>query len=251
MKAVILVENSALPGLEGEHGLSVYLEHRGRRILLDAGQSGLFARNAELLGVDLAAVDTAVLSHAHFDHADGFDVFFEENDSAPLRTRPAVGQEEYHGARYIGVKRSLLDHYPHRFVPEDGPVDLGDGLWLIPDGVEHEQSLVVDTEAGLVVFNSCSHGGAGYIAKDIRTRFPDRKIAAYLGGFHLMGAEGPSSLGVAPGIVKNLAHWLLDELEVGVIYTGHCTGNPAFALLKEEGGDRVRPMDTGTAIEIG
>lgn len=251
MKAVILVENSALPGLEGEHGLSVYVEHRGRRILLDAGQSGLFARNGEVLGVDLMSVDTAVLSHAHFDHADGLDVFFEMNPTALLHTRPAVGQQEYHGERYIGVKRSILEHCAHRFVLDDGPVDLGDGMWLVPDEVVHEQSLVVDTKEGLVVLNSCSHAGAGHIAKDILSRFPGKRIAAYIGGFHLMGAGGPSTLGVAPGIVKNLAHWLLDEMGVGIIYTGHCTGTPAFALLKEEGGDRVRPMDTGTVIEIG
>ena len=251
MKAVVLTENRALPGLEGEHGLSVYIEHRGRRILLDAGQSGCFARNAAVLGVDLGGVDTAVLSHAHYDHADGFDVFFDRNSRACLRARPAVGQEEYHGERYIGVKPSLLEEYTHRFLLEDGTVDLGDGLWLIPDGVEHEQSLVAETDAGLVVFNSCSHAGAGHIAKDIRARFPGKKIAAYVGGFHLMGSGGPSTLGVAPGIVKNLTHWLLDELEVGVIYTGHCTGAPAWDLLKAEGGDRVRPLDTGTVIEIG
>lgn len=250
MKAVVLVENSVLPGLEGEHGLSVYIEHGNRRILLDAGQSGRFARNAETLGVDLAGVDTAVLSHAHFDHADGLDVFFDRNLHAPLHARPAVGQAEYHGERYIGVKRPLLEGYAHRFVLDDGPVALGDGLWLIPDGVIHEQSLVVETGAGLVVFNSCSHAGAGHITKDIRARFPGKKIAAYIGGFHLMGAGGPSTLGAAPGIVKNLAHWLLDELEVGVIYTGHCTGTPAFDLLKAEGGDRVLPLDTGTVVEI-
>ena len=251
MKAIVLVENSALPGLEGEHGLSVYIEHRGRRILLDAGRSGCFARNAQALGVALTAVDTAVLSHAHYDHADGFDVFLDCNSHAPLYARPAVEQEEYHGERYIGVKKSLLEGYAHRFCLEDGPVNLGDGLWLVPDGVEHEQSLVVETGEGLVVFNSCSHWGAGHIAKDICARFPGRKIAAYVGGFHLMGSGGPTTLGVAPGIVKNLAHWLLDELEVGVVYTGHCTGAPAWELLKAEGGDRVCPLDTGTVIEIG
>ena len=250
MRAVILAENSALPGLEGEHGLSVYIEHRGRRLLLDAGQSGLFARNAARLGVDLGSVDTAVLSHAHFDHADGLDAFFALNPTAPLCARPAIGQAEYHGARYIGVKRALLEGYAHRFRLADGPTDLGDGMWLIPDQVAHEQSLVVDTGAELVIFNSCSHAGAGHIAADIRARFPTRPIAAYVGGFHLMGAGGPSTLGVAPGIVKNLAHWLLDELEVGVIHTGHCTGTPAYALLKEAGGERVRPLDSGTVLEI-
>lgn len=249
MKAVILTENSALPGLESEHGLSVYIEHAGRRILLDGGQSGIFARNGDKLGIDLSAVDTAVLSHAHYDHADGLDEFFRRNPHAPLHARGDVWQQEYHGERYIGVKHSLRQDWEARFVLSDGLTDLGDGLFLVPDGVSHEQSLVVDTEQGLAVFNSCSHAGAGHIARDIRARFPDKKIAAYIGGFHLMGKEGVTSLGVAPGIVGNLAHWLLDELEVGVIYTGHCTGAPAMAILQKES-TRIHPFPAGTVIEL-
>lgn len=250
MKAVILSENSALCGLEHEHGLSVYIEHRTRRILLDAGHSDKFARNGDVLGVDLSHVDTAVLSHGHWDHANGFDVFFTLNNHAQVHARPAIAQPEYFDGKYIGIKPVLMEKYACRFTLSDGPADLGDGIYLIPDSVVHEQSLVLDTDAGLVVFNSCSHAGAGHIAKDILARFPDKKIAAYLGGFHLMGATGPDSLGVAPCVVKDLASWMLDELGVGTIYTGHCTGAPAFALLREVGGDRVCPLDAGMIIEI-
>lgn len=251
MKAVVLIENNALPGLEREHGLSVYIEHRGRRILLDTGHSGKFAQNADTLGVSLAQVDTAVLSHGHYDHADGFDVFFARNDRALVHARPAAAQPQYHGEKYIGVRPGLMDEYARRFALADGPVDLGDGIYLIPDSVDHEQSLAIDTPAGLAVFNSCSHAGAGHIAKDVLARFPGKRIAAYLGGFHLMGAGGPDTLGAAPGVVKNLCGWLLDELAVGNIYTGHCTGAPAFELLRQAGGGRVHPLDGGTVIELG
>ena len=43
MKLICLVENTcSLPGLEGEHGLSLYLEQAKRRVLFDTGKTGLF-----------------------------------------------------------------------------------------------------------------------------------------------------------------------------------------------------------------
>ena len=102
MRAVILVENTAPPALEREHGLSVYVEHRGRRVLLDAGHSGKFARNAEKLGVDLSRVDTAVLSHGHYDHADGLDVFFSQVPDIPVHIG-GTGSRSQQGVLALGT----------------------------------------------------------------------------------------------------------------------------------------------------
>ena len=55
MKIVCLAENTSSGyGIAAEHGLSLYIEHNGLRILFDMGQSDLFLRNAEKLGVDLS-----------------------------------------------------------------------------------------------------------------------------------------------------------------------------------------------------
>ena len=45
-------------------------------ILLDSGASPLFIQNAAALGIDLSRVNLAVLSHAHYDHANGFEAFW-------------------------------------------------------------------------------------------------------------------------------------------------------------------------------
>ena len=54
MKVTVLMENTALEGcgLTPEHGLSLYIEYRGRKLLLDAGASEKFADNAQALGVE-------------------------------------------------------------------------------------------------------------------------------------------------------------------------------------------------------
>ena len=74
MKATVIVDNKKSEDLKGEWGLCIYIEYNGQNILLDAGASDLFAENAARLGMDLKAVDAAVLSHAHYDHANGMDI---------------------------------------------------------------------------------------------------------------------------------------------------------------------------------
>jgi hypothetical protein len=67
----ILVDNQAGDGLMAEHGLSLWIETEGRRILFDAGHGPALESNARALGVDLGTSDTLVVSHGHYDHTGG------------------------------------------------------------------------------------------------------------------------------------------------------------------------------------
>ena len=251
MKITVLSENSALPGLIPEHGLSFYLEYQGGRYLLDAGQCGTVVYNAGKLGVDLAGVDKAALSHGHYDHADGFNAFFAVNHTAPVYARPRITDPEIWAEKeYIGINMGMFCRHEKRFDLAEGPRDLVPGLHLIPDRVKHEQSLAAETAKGLVVFNSCCHAGVVKILTQLKEQFPQKPIRAVLGGFHLMGKEGVTTLGPAPEKVRAIAAALRDELDVAEIYTGHCTGGPAYDILKEELGDRLHHLTTGAVYEF-
>jgi len=84
-KIIILVDNKANEGLLAEHGLSVWVEAAGRRLLFDTGQGPALSRNAGTLDVALHAADTLVLSHGHYDHTG--------SDRHPCRHRTAKGEE--------------------------------------------------------------------------------------------------------------------------------------------------------------
>ena len=85
MKLTVLMENTTCrEDLVCEHGLSLYIEANGQRILFDAGQTGAFADNAEKMGVDLTKIDLCILSHGHYDHGGGLKRFLEINDHAKV-----------------------------------------------------------------------------------------------------------------------------------------------------------------------
>ena len=89
MKITTLLENtSARPDLSAEHGLSLYIETAEHRILFDMGQTALFSHNASVLGIDLAAVDIAILSHGHYDHVGGVTAVRQAFPGVPVYLHP-------------------------------------------------------------------------------------------------------------------------------------------------------------------
>lgn len=270
MLARVLIDNISRDALISEWGLSVWIEHNGRNILLDTGTTGRFAENAKQMGIALETADVGVLSHAHYDHANGIDAFFAVNAHAKFYLRAGT-KERCYGKKgwkyhYNGIRRGLLMEYADRIVYAQGNYALCPGAWLIPhsspglekiaarsglyvrrglrmvpDDFSHEQSLVLETEQGLVIFNSCSHAGPGNIIAEVRSAFPGMKIYALIGGLHLYKLTDAE--------VRTLAAHIR-ETGIELVCTGHCTGDRGFEVLREELGAGVQQLYTGMEIEV-
>lgn len=270
MVAKVVIDNISKNDLIPEWGLCVYIEHEGRKILLDTGGSGKFAENAKALGISLEEIEYGVLSHAHYDHADGLAAFFEQNRKASFYLREGAAENCYGKKwifhKYIGIQKGTLRKYRERIVYAKGDYELFPGAYLIPHktpGLEeigkqanlyvkngcrchpddfcHEQSLVLFTEKGLVIFNSCSHGGADAIIKEVTETFPERTVYALIGGFHLFASSEEE--------VRTLAA-RIRATGIQRVITGHCTGKRAYGILKEELGDCVEQMYTGFEMVV-
>ena len=134
MQITALVDNiSYEQDLGAEHGLSLYIETGAHKILFDMGQTELFAENAEKLGIDLADVDMAVLSHGHYDHGGGLRRFLQINQKAPVYLSRYAFNLLYHGpVKYIGLDQSIREEVTLtgrlRYTPEQ--MEIGERLTL-------------------------------------------------------------------------------------------------------------------------
>lgn len=275
MKIVTLLENTACAaGIAAAHGLSLYIETPRHRLLFDMGPNDAFLANAEKLGVDLSAVDIAVLSHGHYDHGGGLAAFCRVNDHAPVYIHrsafgPYYAVEPGEPPRYIGLplgleefrdrfiltgdktvidrELTLFSDVPETFAAKAASAKLREkvGTEFRPDGFRHEQNLLVRARGRTVLFAGCAHRGIVNIcgaAAALLGRRPDVAV----GGFHLfeLAAGAPAADGLIDAVGEAL---LAGET---VYYTGHCTGDYAYQKLSAVLGDRLRAITGGGTIEV-
>ena len=255
MKITALTENTAACGLPVEHGLSLFIEQDGRALLFDMGQTDLFAQNAARLGVDLAAVDIAVLSHGHYDHGGGLRRFLELNQKAPVYLSRHAFEPHFNGERYIGLDVSLRDS--DRLIFTDGVTKIADGITLyscsdrekvldlgsfglnmkqdgklVPDDFRHEHYLLLEENGKRVLISGCSHRGIINIMEWFK---PDVQI----GGFHFNKLPLDGAL---RSYAETLASYDTDY------YTCHCTGVEQFEYMKRFM-PRLNYLSTGGRVE--
>ena len=106
LQITTLIENEPddKGALKCEHGLSLYIEFQGKKILFDTGQTGAFLENAKALGKSLEAVDYILISHGHYDHSGGVPGLLETlekklvlSENKPIDKIPMlVGAEFFH-----------------------------------------------------------------------------------------------------------------------------------------------------------
>lgn len=277
MKIYTLIEDSKPKGSAyiAEHGLSLYFEHQGQRILFDTGSSDAFIYNATLLGIDLVKVDICIISHAHDDHTGGLSHFLDINKAARVYLKRAARGDFYirNGTKllYAGMDQSLFDKHPDRFVFLDGDTEIVSGLFavgvnkhrrqplytsqmyekrgdvLVRDDLSQELFIVIRKKEGVAVLTGCSHNGVLNILMTAEEKFSPVKALA--GGFHLSGTRrmGMHAFQEPGSEIQAIIRHINDN-RIKKVYSGHCTGEKAFERLELMA--RVKKMQAGDVFEI-
>ena len=276
MKIINLVENEpGDSGCEAAHGFSFYVETENHKLLFDSSPSEVVIRNARMLGVDLPAVDTVILSHGHYDHSGGILPFVELNPKAKIYMQYNAGGEYYafdgedKGFRYIGIDKKILSLPQVQLLKGDTKIDdelqiftvdqrayplpstnkrlreLCNGQY-IQDEFHHEQNLLLTAGGKKILFCGCAQNGILNVMETLERKFGNTMLPdLVIGGFHLMKRTEFSEADTAE--VTEIANRL--KSYKAHFATCHCTGLLVFNQMKEIMGDQLSYVHSGDEVK--
>jgi 7,8-dihydropterin-6-yl-methyl-4-(beta-D-ribofuranosyl)aminobenzene 5'-phosphate synthase len=270
LKILVLSTMLADEGI-GEWGFSALVEVDGHRILFDTGaRPTTVLENARELKVDLAGVPEVVLSHNHADHTGGLLTLRKDvqarDEKALARvhvgrglfwSRPtADGAGESNlplktRADYAAAGLTFIEHesaqqilpgvwltgpvprvHPERNWSGKGRVRTPEGL--AEDTIPEDQSLVFDTDRGLVILAGCGHAGIVNTVEYARKVVRAAPIHAIVGGLHLYALD------------DERLNWTAEQLRASGLANllgAHCTGIEAVYRIRQRAG-----LDRKTAV---
>jgi 7,8-dihydropterin-6-yl-methyl-4-(beta-D-ribofuranosyl)aminobenzene 5'-phosphate synthase len=231
--SVVYDNNPYDRGLKTDWGYSCFVEGLEKSILFDTGAEGqILLANLEKLGIQPASIDVVVLSHAHRDHTGGLKglLFLNPKIEVWLPHFFALDFKDSIKARGAGVVE----------VEASGKICEGAQTSGVIEGWIKEQSLVLDTERGLVLMTGCAHPRIVRIIDRVRDVFK-KNIFMALGGFHLAGFEKAE--------IREIIRKFRSS-EIQKVGLAHCSGDEARTLFQEEYQDDFIKVGVGTKIEI-
>jgi 7,8-dihydropterin-6-yl-methyl-4-(beta-D-ribofuranosyl)aminobenzene 5'-phosphate synthase len=222
-----------LEGTTADWGFSCIIEGTERTILFDTGYRGnTLLQNAEVLGIDIAGIDDIVLSHNHLDHTGGLDAVLGINPHVPV----------YFGQSFPSNYDSDISNAGAVPIRVDESIELCNHILSTGElvGPIREQSLILETDEGLVVITGCSHPGIINILQVVH-ELMEQDIYLVFGGFHLMDHSDAQ------------VQQIIDDMKsMGVQKVGptHCTGDRAIELFRAGYGDDCLDIGVGKIIQV-
>ena len=262
MKLTILSDNNTLIDqyLLGEPGFSCLLEADGQRFLLDTGYFGIFAKNAETLGLDWRNVDAVIISHCHDDHTQGLSAFFTEGKKPRLVAHPALFRKVVSSrGKVISCPhpRAKVERYFDLCLTKE-PLALTENLFYLgaiprvfadqqdtfprmgedgPDLTPDDTALAYRGREGVYVITGCSHSGISNIIEQAKRITGQSRVMGVIGGFHLRQLDERS---------KGIIAYLKGE-NIPNLYPCHCTALSVKVAMGQE--MHIEEVGAGTSLE--
>ncbi len=215
------------PKLETGFGFGCIVKLKDKNILFDTGgDSPTLLANLETAKIKPEEIDIIVLSHIHGDHTGGLLGFLEENSNVQV----------YVPCSFPSSFKKEINSTGAEIIEISNPAKIINGVYSTGElGTSiKEQSLIINSDKGLIIITGCAHPGIAHIVKTSKELL-DKKAYLVMGGFH----HPPIS------VVKEFR-----ELEVEKVAPSHCTGDQAINAFAEEYKDNFIKSGVGKIIKV-
>jgi 7,8-dihydropterin-6-yl-methyl-4-(beta-D-ribofuranosyl)aminobenzene 5'-phosphate synthase len=193
--------------------------------------------------------------------------FSEINPDARIIMQSTAAEPRYHGERYIGIDKRITNLPGALLI--DGNMKIDDELFIfsgikgrrcypqgnhvlkrivdkeeVCDDFSHEQCLVITCSGKKVLVSGCAHNGILNII-DRYTELTGDTPDYVISGFHMMKKEGAFTADEEAVIIETAGE--LSKMNT-IFFSGHCTGEPAFDIMKKIMKDKLNALHTGESI---
>jgi 7,8-dihydropterin-6-yl-methyl-4-(beta-D-ribofuranosyl)aminobenzene 5'-phosphate synthase len=228
----IVYDNHSIDGnFEKDWGFSCFVEGLEKSILFDTGKNGnILLSNMKKLGIPPEDIDLVFLSHDHKDHTSGLEILLGNNFKKEVWLPEFFSPSFKRAIESAGG--SVVEVENFRKICE-GAYTTG----VIPGWIK-EQSLILETDKGLIVVTGCAHPR---IVKIVFTakELLGKNIHMVFGGFHLAG--------FLEGEIEEITA-RFRALGVEKVAPCHCSGDKCRDIFAKEYQDDF--ITTGAGKEI-
>ena len=264
MKITVLNDNRCSnQQLECEHGLSLLIDDNGKKILFDTGQTDIYLKNANKLGVDLDAVESIVLSHGDYDHGNGLKYFTKKVNLIchPDFVKNRISKR---AGKFDGLNQTKEDlSAKFNLILTDEPYEVTDNIIFLGqidritdfekgnnlpmidgngDTYKHldDSGIVIKTSQGIIVISGCAHSGICNTVEYAKKVSQYDKVLAVMGGFHLKNVDSQTQATVRYMRDNHIKHVLV----------AHCVSDAVCDWFKKELPDLTIVVETGATYNF-
>jgi len=233
-RLVVVYDNNPYDArLKPMWGFSCVVEVDEATVLFDTGgDPNNLLKNMALMAVDPGDFEAIILSHIHGDHTGGLPAVLEKNREAIVYMPVSFPDDfkrdtERRGNEVVEVEEALTIC---KGVATTG--QLGTAV--------KEQSLIVNTERGVIVVTGCAHPGVVNVVRKAKD-LTDGVIHLVIGGFHLSGRTEDE--------ISNIIEQLRG-IGVQSVAPCHCSGELARTMFGKAFDEGYIEAGVGRDIEV-
>ena len=244
----------------GEWGFSAIIESDGHKILFDTGSGeNTVIENADSLNIDLSQIYHVFVSHNHLDHTGGLISLRKKlmtvnpNAMKFVHVGKGIFSERLSEGKNVNgftYHKDILESLGVEFIYHEKPEEIFPNIWttgivprihneknwsgyreiiegdkVVEDNIPEDQSIVINTDKGLVLVSGCGHAGIVNTLKHTDDMFQKSSdISVAIGGFHLFNKTDKDIKWTSKQIKK---------YGVKEFVGAHCTGIDAVYSLRK------------------